>query len=142
MRATPNYQNNGCWYDAAVVDTEDPQGIKQLGYVRIYAIILVGSQEYLFVRWYTSIVAGIQEVSTADAAAGRFVEIEICMLTIVYTGANIWENLHIRNLVALAWNPRNQSCLFCYDLLPVSCLFKSAWVLQSPRNANVHWHIS
>ena len=123
LRAVPNFQNAGPWNDAAVVRFETSSGANQLGYCRVHLVVEVADRPYMFVRWYTDRVPGVQ-----NNREGR--------------GDNVFQNSHIRNLPALAWNPKARSqSNRAFQMLPASALYCPAWVVQDPFSDNLFWHV-
>ena len=60
VRTNDDFNSNGKWHDAAVVEYETGAQVahaanpeKQMGYVRVRATVEVAGECYLFARWYT-----------------------------------------------------------------------------------------
>ena len=111
------------WYDFAIVKfdaSDDPTTERwQLGYVQICICFEIIGKHFMLVRWLTS------------AQLGGAIE----------NRENEFESHHIRNLPRLTWNARNSSCNRSFQVLPVSVLWKGAWVHQDYHDPNIFWHI-
>ena len=124
VRATQQFgTSRHPWYDCAIVRfdaSDDPEEEKwQLGYVQIGIIFEAAGENYMLVRWMTS------------AQLGGAIE----------NSQNEFESHHIRNLPRLKWNPRTRNCNRSFQIMPVSLLWKGAWVHEDFRDPEIFWHI-
>ena len=119
VRASTDFNNDGPWHDAALIEYEtgdENSTSTQMGYVLVYACLVVANQKLLFVRWFTNLPESRDN-------------------------ENIFASTLHRHLPALTWNMRTRTCDRSFQMLTPECLRFAAWVVPDLTKQKLFWHI-